>query len=682
MVRTIKLGILHRTIEGIEILPRADDDDRDARRVEFSFSSETSEVERYFGVEILGHKRSEIRLDRLNDGGAFLKDHFRDVQIGVVEKAWLDTASKMGRARARFSQNPPGEAERVDVADGIRTKISVGYLVHEMKLEKSTDTGPDRYRVTDWEPLEVSTVAIPADAQVGIGRGEAPPGLAARAAEFANHETRILREEGSQVDRIKVIRLEDGAVCMIRETDFDPSKYERVEATPAAPPAAPATPAAGEGARTVDVDEAVRVAQEGERARVRNITALGAKFNASDTAQEFIGDGRSFEEFRWELFASGASPGGPPRPERHYPSIEEPVDQLGLGAREVQSYSLLRAIRASIEKDPELAPREMEMSREIEGREGVSSPRGFYVPREILETPMGPRREIDTTGEGSVVATNLQAGSFIDILRNQSVALAMGATYIPGLVGNVDIPRQSVAGAAGWIAEGGDAADAELDFDLVQLTPKTIAGKCQMTRRLILQSTPAVEGLVRADLASALALGLDAGAIEGTGASNQPEGILNMTGIATVALGTNGAAMTWAAQVDLVAQVKIANAFQGSLGFVTNGAAWGHMMVTPKESGYPVYIIGEPGDKSIGRRLMVSEQIPSDLTKGTGTSLSAEIFGNWADLLVGEWGTMDIFADPYSAGNSGAVIVRAFQDADVAARHEESFAAVVDMVTT
>lgn len=710
-IEELALGILTRSFTILRDDHDLDDagDDDEGRTIEFSFSSEDP-YERYFGVEILGHKKSEVRLNRLNDGGAFLKDHFTTQQIGVVEKAWIDTGSGMGRVRARFGRTGLAEEERVEVRDGIRTKISVGYLVHKMRLESTDDEGLDSYRVTDWEPLETSTVAIPADATVGIGREEMLPGLAARAAEFKNHRTVVVIPAGvrrRKPVRIQVIRKEDGVVLMVEEREFDEALHEKVIA-----PATTPTPATVPAAREVDaavaptadqLAEAARVAALAERDRVKQIQELGTKFNASDQASKAISEGLTQEAFVQQLWLAGATPvaeGVAAAGTRVYPTLETPPGQLDLSAKDAGSYSILRAIRSHVEKDPTIAPFERQCSREIEDRLGTP-PRGFYCPRDILDVPLNPTGDrtvadkladlvrvvgTGTQGGGSLVATDLLAASFIDILRNQSVVMNMGATFIPGLVGDVDIPRQSGAGAAGWIAEGGSVAFADLTLDTLQLRPKTIGAKSKITRRLMLQSTPAVEGLVRADLAMGVALGIDLGAVQGTGTGNQPTGILNMAGVSVVladaASPTNGGAMTWQAQVELVKQVKKANAFLGSLGFVTTADAWGHMMVTPRiGTTFPTFILGEPGETSLGRRLLVSEQVPSDLTKGSGTALSAEIYGNWADLLIGEWGTLDLFPDPFTDGDEGAVILRAFQDADVQARHELSFSVIVDMIT-
>ncbi|WP_196489615.1 HK97 family phage prohead protease, partial [Xylella fastidiosa] len=123
---------------------------------------------------ILGHRPGEVRLHRLDNGAALLLDHNPRDQIGVVESASIDSDQR-GRAIVRFGRSPRAEEILRDVLDGIRKHVSVGYLVHQVEVIGQRDTGP-LYRATDWEPIEISIVSIPADPSVGIGRAlENPP---------------------------------------------------------------------------------------------------------------------------------------------------------------------------------------------------------------------------------------------------------------------------------------------------------------------------------------------------------------------------------------------------------------------------------------------------------------------------------------------------------------------------
>ena len=69
-----------------------------------------------------------------------------------------------------------------------------------------------------------------------------------------------------------------------------------------------------------------------------------------------------------------------------------------------------------------------------------------------------------------------------------------------------------------------------------------------------------------------------------------------------------------------------------------------------------------------------------DSTKGSGSNLSAVIYGNFADLLIGLYGTLEILVDPYTDFAEGTTGVRPLQTIEIAVRHAESFAAMQDAI--
>jgi len=201
-----------------------------------------------------------------------------------------------------------------------------------------------------------------------------------------------------------------------------------------------------------------------------------------------------------------------------------------------------------------------------------------------------------------------------------------------------------------------------------------------ISRRLLLQGSVDVENLIRNDLATTLALELDRAAINGSGSSNQPTGILNVSGIGDVAGGTNGLAPTFAHMIELETDVAAANADLGALGYMTNATIRGTLKQTEKASSTGQFV-WDDGTMN-GYTALATNQVPSNLTKGTSSDCSAVIFGNWNDLIIGQWGALDILVDPYTGGASGAVRVRAMQDVDIAVRHAASFSAMQDALAS
>ena len=146
-------------------------------------------------------------------------------------------------------------------------------------------------------------------------------------------------------------------------------------------------------------------------------------------------------------------------------------------------------------------------------------------------------------------------------------------------------------------------------------------------------------------------------------------------------MGDNGLAPTWASIVNLVREVAIDNAAQGSLAFITTPQVVGKMRSIAKVASTDSKMLLSDKGELFGHRVIGSSLVPSNLTKGSGSSLSAMIFGNFQDLVVGEWGSLDVLFDPFSGSNTGAMRVTVFMDVDVAVRHVKSFAAIQDMTT-
>lgn len=210
--------------------------DEEKKTVSLSFSSEDP-YERYWGVEILDHSSSSVNMERLNNSAPLLFNHNRDEVIGVVEFAKIE--DKRGIAVVRFGNSEKAKEVFSDVVDGIMKNVSVGYQIDEMKLESEKD-GVETYRVTGWQPFEISIVSIPADNTVGVGRSdEAPTGVV----KILNKKKEVIvTEEEKRALELKV--------------------------------------------------------QTNERNRVREIGAIGAKHSLVAMATKAIEDGSSADDFR------------------------------------------------------------------------------------------------------------------------------------------------------------------------------------------------------------------------------------------------------------------------------------------------------------------------------------------------------------------------------------------------
>lgn len=434
--------------------------------------------------------------------------------------------------------------------------------------------------------------------------------------------------------------------------------------------------------RGLIMEKTVLDARNEELERTKEILAMGENFGMRDLARSLVNDGTDLNTAR-RTFLDKMRPEQKP--------VAQAIDtSLGLSEKEQRQYSLVRAINAVAFGMSEGAGFELECSNEIAKRIGRPT-NGFFMPVRDLKAKLNlSQRDTYAVGAnptgGFTVQTDLLEQEFIDLLRNRAMVMQLGASMMSGLVGNVDIPGQATAATSYWIGEGNDLTQSEGTFKQIPLRMKTVGALSRYTRTMMMQSSIDIEAFIRNDFASIIALAIDTAAISGTGLSNQPRGILNTSGVGSVALGGAGGQPTWGSIVGLIREIAIDNANLGGTAWLTNPQVMSKLMTTPIQSGGTEgnFLLKEPGNSLCGYPFYVTNQIPANLTKGGGTNLSALILGNWTQLLIGEWGVFEVLANPYSSNvfPSGSVEVRCMQSVDINIRNPESFAVITDMITS
>jgi len=287
-----------------------------------------------------------------------------------------------------------------------------------------------------------------------------------------------------------------------------------------------------------------------------------------------------------------------------------------------------------------------------------------------------------TTAGGFTVQTEI--GELIPFLDPRLSVLEMGATYLPGQTGNIDFPRNNAAATVGRKTEVAAADETDPTFDRLQMSPNRLGAFTDISKQLMVQSSIDVENFIRRRLNFAIAKALDYALINGDGSTIPITGILNTAGIGAVAIGTNGGVPTWAHIVNLETEVAVDDADMGTLSYLTTPGIRGKLKQTEKASstGQFVWENDNPGLVQMGSlngyRAFVSTQVPKDLTKGSGTNLHAIIFGNFAELMVGQWAGIDLVVDPYSGAKNALVTLVVNSWWDAAVRHAASFSAVKD----
>lgn len=363
--------------------------------------------------------------------------------------------------------------------------------------------------------------------------------------------------------------------------------------------------------------------------------------------------------------------------------------------RDLNKYSLVRAINARLEGN-NLDGIEKEMHDEgmKEQREcGVQRSSGnLIVPQIVLErsfTVMPQRRDLTATGTTAVtgdqggMTIQTSVGSMIDRLRNALVLNRLGVTMLTGLQGNIDFPKLVADDQAVEKAENATSAESSVTFSKVSISPRRLPIFAEVSRQLLMQSSVAVEGMLRNDLMFQAAQRMENMAFNGNG-SSQPYGILNTVGVGAVSIGTNGGAPTWDTIVDLETAIAALNADVGSMSYVTNAKVRGKLKRTSIEASTNAEKIWSNlgGATPLnGYGCPITNLIPSNLTKNSGTSLSAMVFGQWADALHAQWGGMEMLVNPYSKDTEGLIRINLWTFYDFIVRRVESFAVCKDIAT-
>lgn len=355
-------------------------------------------------------------------------------------------------------------------------------------------------------------------------------------------------------------------------------------------------------------------------------------------------------------------------------------------SRDVARFDLGRALRALASGHPlDGIEGEMVQMGATEARAaGVFSANGICLPTLITR---GERRDITATGTTSVtldqggmtIATEKRG--LLDDFFNASIARSLGATVLEGLMGNLDLPRLTAGTAPAKKAENASADEYTPTTAMLSLSPKRLPAFIDISDQLLMQSSVAIEAIVRNHLVNQM-LAVQELAIFHGGGTSEPTGIAATSGIGSVAGGTNGLAPTWAHLVGLETEVDTDNALAGRLAYATNGQIRGKLKTTPKvASTDSMMLLDDRAQGAInGYPIAFSNAISRTLTKGTSSGVcSAIFFGNFADLVIGYWGglNLQLISDSANAKlGMKTLVANTYYDAGVV--RPKSFAAMLD----
>jgi HK97 family phage major capsid protein len=353
-----------------------------------------------------------------------------------------------------------------------------------------------------------------------------------------------------------------------------------------------------------------------------------------------------------------------------------------------KNYSFLRAANL-VANNKNLDGLELEMHQEAERefkQAGISASGNLYIPKMIVKNEKRDMTATSAVAGGNTVPTIL--GDLIPFLDPRLAVIQAGATLLTGLTGNLDFPRNDAAATAVWETENSANDETSPTFDKISMSPNRLGAFTNISKQLLVQSSIDVENFVRNRLSEAINRALDYALINGDNSTQPFFGILNTAGIGSVVIGTDGGPLTYKHIIDLETALAVDNADFGTLAYLTTPGVRGFLKNTEKASGTAQFVwndgappVGQQGirtDLLNGYRAYVSTQVPNNLTKGGGTDLHSVIFGNFAEMLIGQWAGLDVVVDPYSSSKNALVTIVVNSWWDAAVRHAASFAAIKD----
>lgn len=593
--------------------------------------------------EVLDHQPASVQMGRFSSGRAAVLEEHGGVPIGVIDASALGSDNKL-RTIVRFSKSVRGQEAEADMEDDIRTNSSIGYLPKSAVLVEENKELGDLWRVTQWEPLELSVVGIPADPTVGVGRNMSDALRYAAGLAGAAPAVPVNKE----VQKMKKVRGENGAIIEVPDDDPRPA-YE--------PAAVIRTEASG-----LTREQIVEVCEIGDENKIDPKIVRG-----------WLAAGLTPEQASRDVLKIRATTG----------TAQPASEHIDLSTKDRKRYSYSRAILSAADRGGQPDGLEGEVSQEIQRHLGPDMPRrgGVYVPLQLGDVRMETSKRtlasnIVTKGTEFVYE---QPNELIELLRNRTVVLNMGARFLSGLSAPIAFPKQTGAMAASWVGEnpGSNVGASDIVLGLALLAPKALQATGAYSRQLLATSTIDVEMMVRDELSIVHSIAVDFAALHGLGAAGEPTGIYKAIGASTQAF---GGAASYQMMVNLLKKVAGLNADLGTLGFITHTTVAGNLMVQLTfgnvAASTPVWN-GTIRDAVVaGYRAAATNQVSSTMTgvERTGGTELGVIFGNWADLIIGSFGALELIVDPYALKKQGIIEVTSFQMADILCRHGESFA--------
>lgn len=595
------------------------------RTIELSVSSDAP-YERWWGIEILDHQKKSIDFSRIDGSAPLLFNHDRGLVLGRILEASTD--GKKMTVKAKISPSAFAEEKWAEIKAGILREASIGYSIKELVLEKQEKGKPDTYRAKSWTPYEASIVTIPADISVGIGRHRSQNDEATTEFLIDLKESSDTREKD----------MDDPATLEVKEKEISGKVL------------------AAERKRVSDIQEFMKTLK------------ANRGIDCSEVAAKHIRDGSSFDDFSREVVTTSFKEVTP----------VETKPEIGMSKRDVRQFSVLRAIHQIISKGrlDGLEKEACDAAAAQLRRDTLDVPNPqavkFVLPHEITsmdaraylrdQEVLAMRAQLAGVASQGGFTVDTVMGPLIEYLRNKTVLGRLGITILDGLVGNMAFPVQTGGATAYWVSETGSLTDSEASFGQKSLTPHRLGATIPMSTQFIAQTSLSAEMFARNEIMTVLGLAKDLAGLEGTGASGQPTGVKNTSGINSTV--TFGGGPVWADMVEFETGINVDNADIGTAKFALSSSTVGKWKTVLKDSVAGAdYLINSNNGLINGYGYERTNQITGNIA----------FFGIWNQLIMASWAGQEVIVDPYTLKKSGQIEITVNELVDFLVRQPLAF---------
>lgn len=370
--------------------------------------------------------------------------------------------------------------------------------------------------------------------------------------------------------------------------------------------------------------------------------------------------------------------------------------------KDFNKFSFTRAVRSAmgnLQGSKDDAGLEIEMNQEFQSEArslgiqfggnrntGIPFVMMKYLAKRNYEQMVGEQRSMSVSGANSSTANASLVKvdydpNIITLFRKANVLRSLGVRLETGLTANKEFTKEETMLTANWQGENTAMVNADKTFSASQLAPKRVTARTARTTQLLLQSNWDIDNMLFNELLERSDSKLNEVYFFGSGAGDVPAGLFVVAGTQTLAINTNGGELTKGLVGEFSALIDDIDAMDENMAYVSNSRVRHKLRNTKLDAGSGLFLMDRK-DELDGYRFLETNHIPRNLTKGSGTGLSAMAFGNFRESYIGQWGGMEIQADPFTEGDSSTTILRLHSFWNFKFLKPNSFVVCKDIVTT